>query len=235
MTRIILSLAIALSALWLADSIVSAQNRDDRQQQAKQLLEMAEALAKDGHPDAAEKLKRKAHFLLEGGKQEPGSSAPDSKRQNAQHELGKQLHSLREQQQKLEQSGASEEQRDKVRRAIAETEEKLKHVQGAGHGPGKPGTPGDIPEDRRRAMERIEHVRQAAEHLHAAGLHDVADKLMEQAMQMEQELRQMVEKQEAERAGRDRHAGPQQEIEHLRSELKKAHAELEKLRQKQEK
>ena len=74
--------------------------------------------------------------------------------------------------------------------------------------------------------ERLEHIREAARHLHAAGLHDVADNLMRQAEKLA-----AVERVDRPDNETRRDEGPQlaRRVEELSHALREIHGKMERM------
>ena len=98
-------------------------------------------------------------------------------------------------------------------------------------------------------MHRLENMRVAVDHLHEAGLHDIADHVAERAHGTEREMneqREHLERERIERENRDRenidreqadhrhHHDPMQEVmrqlDELRRQIGHLHGEIEHLR-----
>lgn len=130
------------------------------------------------------------------------------RREVKRRELERQLDSMRQKLKELSAQGRESDARE-VDQHIARLEERRRQLDGSeagesprpeprwGSGPGR--TDAGVGRER---MERIEHVRVAIDHLHAAGLHDVADRL---AMQLEEKVRRI--RQERRRFAPDRREG----------------------------
>jgi len=108
-----------------------------------------------------------------------------------------------------------QEEAAELRQELARREREM------GRQPGRPGPPGrpDEPAPREEMERRLHHMEIAADNLHAAGLHDVAERL-------EQQLGQQRERME--RRGPPR--GVEPPIGRLGEELRRVRAELEELR-----
>lgn len=116
------------------------------------------------------------------------------RREAKRRELERQLDSMRQKLKELSAQGRESDAQE-VDQHIARLEERRRRLDGSeagysprpdpqrGSGPGR--TDAGVGRER---MERVEHVRVAIEHLHAAGLHDVADRL---SMQLEEKLRRI--------------------------------------------
>ncbi|WP_395739577.1 hypothetical protein [Prosthecobacter sp.] len=86
----------------------------------------------------------------------------------------------------------------------------------------KPGSP---------EQERLMHVMEAVEHLHAAGLHEPAENIEKIAQHMRREMEERMKQQQMAREGKPQ-GGPnaQGEMEELRRQLRQVQEEIEKLK-----
>jgi uncharacterized coiled-coil DUF342 family protein len=84
----------------------------------------------------------------------------------------------------------------------------------------------EVPPRLREGFERLEHVRQAVEHLKAAGLHDLAQAAAQQAEGMERDLQAAMEATE-----REQHREQPPELAEIREVLADLRAEIDGLRQ----
>jgi hypothetical protein len=161
---------------------------DARQRLAELTRHLAE-LKEQGKPDAAERVARQIAEIRqrlertageEGGRPKP---APDG-------ELEERLAGMKRRIAELKEAGRS----DEADRLAQEAREMLRRAQGS---------PGDASDPGQGLEHRIGHLRQAAEHLQAAGLDDVAANLMRQSERMAQEAAAARHRQEAQRGEGD--------------------------------
>ena len=158
-------------------------DREPAPPERRELQERLERIKKEiaehqaaGRHEPAEALKREAEKLMQG--------AHRGQPQRQLQELKERIHQLREE-------GRGDEAA-RLEAPARELAERLQRAQGergrlgAGQGPG--------PED---AQRRMQHLRQAIDNLHAAGLHDQAEQVARQAQQLEREAQ-------------SRHPGPEQ-------------------------
>ena len=138
----------------------------------------AAELAESGHGEEAENLERKAMAMLEEAEQLE-RQRPDQGRaeMSEMHEL---LEMLRLEERELEEVGGKEEQLGDIRRKAERIERELHEMSGDGHHEHD-----DSPEG---IASRLEHMRVAVEHLHHAGLHDIAEHVAQRAEATEREL-----------------------------------------------
>ncbi|MCY2996227.1 MAG: hypothetical protein NTY19_51510 [Planctomycetota bacterium] len=135
--------------------------------------EIAEHQAAGRH-EPAEALKREAEKLMQG--------ARNGQAQRQLQELKERIHQLRE-------NGRG----DEAARLEAQARKMAERLQGEQGRQERQG-PGPGPED---AQRRMQHLRQAIDNLHAAGVHDQAEQVARQAQQLEREAQ-------------SRHPGPEQ-------------------------
>jgi hypothetical protein len=107
------------------------------------------------------------------------------------------------------------EQAEKLQRELQGHDGVKKPQKHAEKHPGK-----DMPHLKGPEAERLRHIMQAVEHLHAAGLHEPAKNIEEIAQNLRRELEERMKREQAEAHGKEKHPGEM-----------KAHAELEEMRQ----
>lgn len=121
-------------------------------------------------------------------------------------------------------------QAEKLQHAMREHEgarRPEKHPEG--HGP----MPGKHPE-----AERMEHVMQAVQHLHAAGLHKPAEEIEGIARNMRREIEERMKHEQAEARGREGHRNdgkPHPEMEEMRQQMRRMAEQIEKLQMEMKK
>ena len=86
--------------------------------------------------------------------------------------------------------------------------------------PERPEAPRPVPPDREGIERRMHHFELALENLHAAGLHDLAERLGRERERVVQQLR----------VGPERNPAVQEEIERLRAELNELHRAMQGLK-----
>lgn len=167
--------AIALS-LFTVTAFVWASESDEIQEKARAMQREAAELAERGHGKEAENLERKAAAMLEEAER-LNRRHPD--RRDAEiREMHERLEMLRLEERELEEIGGKEERLGDVRREAERTERELhQHSHDGPHGERGP---------QDEIARRSEHMRAAVEHLHHAGLHEIA----ERAEAAERELRE---------------------------------------------
>lgn len=220
-----------------------ASESDELREKAKSILREAATLAEKGHKDEAEQLQAKAKELLQAAEQRDREqkSADKERRQEDQgpllENLERHLKDLLTKAQQAKESNASKEDLGELQKHIAATKGKIDEIrsqQKRGPDTGRGGPGQEMKMKLAEAMERIQHLRVAAEHLRAAGAAELSQKVTEQAEQMEREARQMKEHLMREMAEHD--GGHPGQVEELRREVQRLRAEVEELRkQKTEK
>ena len=90
--------------------------------------------------------------------------------------------------------------------------------------PERPEAPRPVPPDREGIERRMQHFELAIENLHAAGLHDIAERLARERERVVQQLR----------VGPERNPAVQEEIERLRAELNELHRAMQGLKDRVE-
>ncbi len=150
-------------------------------------------------------------------------------------------------------TGPSPREREEMERHVQELKHEIGHLTEAGHHEeaarleqeahdvlqqlqGNFGPPSEErPDDRE---DRLRHVDAAIEHLHAAGMDEVADRLREQMDDLiEQQRRRLDDRPEdgpRPPARAERPAGPNSVVDELRSQMRDLHCEMDQLRQQVE-
>ena len=75
--------------------------------------------------------------------------------------------------------------------------------------------------------ERMEHVMQAIQHLHAAGLHEPAEGIEQMAQHMRREMEERMRREHAE--GRPSEGKPHAELEEIRQQMRRMAEQIERL------
>jgi len=153
---------------------------DKLREMYRRMAQKAEELQANGHTDEAnavrhqmQELREKASRLERERRGEKGGA--DERRAMLQHHL----EMMRAELKKQAEAGNEERVAD-IKRGIQKMEQELARLSGHEGGPGKPPLPG--------GGERLQHLREAINHLRAAGLNDLADKLSREADGMQQKL-----------------------------------------------
>lgn len=168
--------AIALS-LFTVTAFVWASESDEIREKARAMQREAAELAERGHGEEAENLERKAVAMLE--------EAEHLKRHRPDHpeaeirEMQERLEMLRMEERELEEVGGKKERIADVRHEAERIERELRGLSRGEHREHD-----DSPDSIAR---RLEHMRIAVEHLHHAGLHDIAEHVAERAEATERE------------------------------------------------
>ena len=202
-----ISKALTIALLLGGATVLRASQQDELRDKAKAFQKAAAALAEIGRTQAAEQLELEAQAIIREAERQEGQVRRESPRPDIERELGhlkERLQDLRLKQKKQVEAKASEQDQAVVREQISATERELnafKQRLAGGHQP----HPEFEAQARKieEAARRIHHMRIAAENLKAAGIHDVAVKLTEQADKMEREVREAKERiaRETDRSG----------------------------------
>jgi hypothetical protein len=190
-------------------------------------------------PDAAPRPAREVRERLREARQrevQTRREAPGPEIEQVVNRLKARLQDLREKQKKLVEAKASEQDQTEVREQITRTERELSALRERLAGGREPR---DEFEAQARKIEeagrRIRHIRAAAENLKAAGMDDVAQKLTEQAENMERDVRAARERLAGQREGRGGADPRDAEIRELRQQNERLQAEIRELQEKLEK
>jgi len=196
-------LSVLMSTLLLAFTPVLAANPDEIRVETEKLMDRARQAKSEGRADEAEELVRKAK-QLQGELREGGEKRrPDiEKMERAKREMDE-----------LRKAGRADEAANIERRMVERRFAEL-NARGAAKSEG--------------GEDRVRHVRQAIEHVRAAGLPEVAE-----------HLEQIAQKLAAGESREGGNAAPESEqlkhaIHDLQSGLKGLHAEVQQLRQQLE-
>lgn len=125
------------------------------------------------------------------------------------------------------------EQAEKIQRELHEHEGLKKPEKHAEKHPGK-----EIPPPFKGGPEagRLEHVMQAVQHLHAAGLHEPAQNIEQIAQHMRREMEERMRREQAEAHAKEgKHPGGEKihaEMEEMRQQLRKLAEQIEQLQAK---
>lgn len=231
-------LCLVVSILLGWGAFISAQEPDQLREKARALKQEAAALAKQGRGDAAEQMERQSLQLLReadriaakrGGPEEARSAIEAEIREVKQH-----IQDLMAKEKALGESRAPEVDRAAVREQIAQAHARIAEFRHRLEGRSRP--PEEMEHHARRiaeALEKLQHIRVAAEHLKAAGAHDLAMQLMEKAQAMEKEIAEAKRQVE----GAAGHAADPRDLEmqELRRQNQRLRAELDELRRSREK
>jgi hypothetical protein len=219
--------AIALS-FFAVTTFVGASEWEEIREKANAMQREAAMLAERGQGEEAENLERQAIAMLEEAERLE-RRGPDRRGQDVRvREMQQRLEELRLEERELKEIGGMAERLADVRREAEGVERQLHeltHRGGAKAGP------------QNEMARRLEHMRMAAEHLHQAGLHDIAEEIVKQANAAERELHEQQ---------RPRHDGPMQngpmhndpmhnimrQLEEIRQEVGRLRAEMNELRER---
>jgi hypothetical protein len=233
-----ISKTLILGLLLGGVTALRASAQDDLRDKARAIQKEAAALAEQGRKDAAERLTKEAQELVREAERREAQAKQEAPRPEMEREVGhlkERLQDLLVKQKKLDEANAPERDRAEVREQIAGTERELNAVRerlAAGH-QARPEFEAQV-RMIEEAARRTHHIRVAAENLKAAGIHDLAMKLTEQAEKMEREIGEAKERLAREM---DRPGGPDPrdaEIRELRQQNERLQAQIRDLRQKLE-
>ena len=242
MTHLPRTLLIVSLLMWCSTRLLFADEADELRQRVQALREDAARLAEQGQREPAEQRQREAQKLLEALQLQAAKSGsvenPLDREIAARQER---LQQLAQENERLSASGASKQDRARMKEAIAHVQQEMEELQAARKqqflnvkGPHPEGQP-DVKHGLEEAGRRIQHLRAAAENLQAAGADDLARQLIKQAKSMEQEVRrtkEMISAQMAEQSGREHPEGDiEAQLTELRQEVRRLRAEVGELRQ----
>jgi hypothetical protein len=194
-------------------------NDEARRQELEQLERKLMEVRRNGPPEAIRDIEVAMEKLRHGQREQ--QAAPEEGRRR---KLTEELEALRN---KLRQPPSNDEEMRRYQGAearIAELENLLRQME---HGPGHV----EMNPRHSMIMERIEHLRAAANHLKQADAHDIAQELMRQSEQMQREL------EAARKHGPEGHAHPgplgelHQQLQQMREENEILKREIRELRQ----
>jgi hypothetical protein len=190
---ILVAIAATCSPLY-AQADDEAAERERIIDRLESILRDADELEEAGRLDQAERLRDEAGELKRelGGQREIRDEefrGEVDKRELVLH----QIESLLRKADEFQENGRPD-QADRLRQEASELQREIKvGREDHEHGPHS-----------QEGFERMDHVHQAVEHLHAAGLHDLAEAAAQRAEEMERDLhRQMEERERVERERRE--------------------------------
>lgn len=162
-----------------------AQETEELKVRLRAMRERAAAAQEEGRADEAAAIRREAEELVAKAKRAESATVEEkvgAAQERDVDELRRALRELRAQEEKAAASGAQEELRGIREKARHIEQEIARREVREGEGRPRPQPPGQM-------GERQRHVRVAAEHLRAAGMHDMAEELMRHAERMERAAR----------------------------------------------
>jgi chromosome segregation ATPase len=233
-----ISMAMILALLLGRATALRASQPEELRSKARAFQRAAAALSEIGRTEAAEQLKREAQEIIREAERQESQVKRESPRPEIEREirhLMERLQDLRVKQKKQVEKNASEQDQAVVRERISGTERELRALTerlAAAHQP-RPEFDAQARQIK-EAAQRLHHIRVAAENLKAAGIHDVAVKLTEQADKMERDIREAKERL-ANVMDRSGSPDPRNaEIRELRKQNERLQEEIRELRQKLE-
>lgn len=171
-------IAATLFAALALVPFVFANESDELREKANMMQREAAELAERGRGEEAEHLERKALAMLKEA-EHLEHHHPD-RRKAGMRQMQERLEILRIEERELKGLGREGERLNEVRREAERIERELHEMSHDGHHQDD-----DSPEGITR---RLEHMRVATEHLHHAGLHEIAEHVAERAEATEREL-----------------------------------------------
>jgi len=230
-----ISKSLILVLLIGGTTVLNASAQDELRDKARAIQKEARALAERGRTEAAERLERSARELMEKAERHEPQAKPDAHRPEIGH-LKERLQDLLAKQEQLAKARAPRREQAEIREQIAGTERELNAVRERPEGGHEPRPEFEAHARKiEMAAQRVHHVRVAAENLKAAGMHDLAMKLTEQAEAMEREIGQAKERLARETHRPDGPDAREMEIRELRQQNERLQAELQELRRNLEK
>jgi hypothetical protein len=188
-------------------SFTYAQERDERPEIARNLMEKAQQAKADGRYEEAKELSERAKKL-----QAEGSEA---KTRREGSEPGDKLARVKQEIAELQRNGKREEA-ERLQHQLDETR--------------KGESRGDVRSPEGEGQERLRHVAQAIEHLRAAGLTDMAKNLEQQARRMRAELEQRGDGEHRQKTRRV-HGNAGADVQELRERVEQLAREVDKVRE----
>jgi hypothetical protein len=174
-----IKLATVLFSLLLVTATALASEADELREKAEAMQREAAELAEHGHKEEATNLKRRAMEMLEQAERLQ-HHRPDQRKAEIM-ELRELLEKLRQEEKKISGIAGERERLDDVRREAKQVEMELRELSRQ-----PPHEHDAAPQD--EIARRLEHMRIAVDHLHEAGLHDIAEHVAERAEATEREL-----------------------------------------------
>jgi flagellar biosynthesis/type III secretory pathway chaperone len=231
-------LATVTIALLAAAALVWASESDELREKAEAMHREAAELAERGHLREAGELKEKAAALLEEAEHlERGHADP---RQREIAELKQLLERLHQEQERLREEAGAGERLAELRRKTEQVEHELHELLQPRREPHrephrKPHREQPFGQD--EIARRLEHMRIAVEHLHQAGLHEIAEHVAQRAEATERELHEHARR-EHEPTEHGPHPGPDavheimKQLDALRHEVGRLRDEVNELRER---
>jgi hypothetical protein len=208
-------LFLSAIAVLTTATVVWASDSDELRVKAEAMHREAVELAEKGHEKEAANLKRKAMAMLEEAERLerdlPNRPHPEIVL------LKRRLETLRQEEQKLEEAAGEGDRLAHVRSAAKRTEAEIRHLSHGSH------DEDDAP--RNEVAHRLEHMRIAVDHLKMAGLHDIAEHVVQRAEATERELHEKHQHHEG-----DAMHEIMKQLDELRHEVGRLHDEVSELR-----
>lgn len=226
-------LLLSVSVASAGESDVLRERAGDLKRKAAQLMESGEKEATQRLIQEARELGERAQMLDRQEKAEQAKESPERREQELQrlHARMKELHVAHRD---LWAANAPEEELVDIRFHIRKLEAVIAEKGGLPHSRRDhgPGSPPEALQHLERQLHRIEHIRNAADHLQAADMPDIAGDLRVKSQHMEREAREMLEHLEKQSATLPPPPPPpEKSVERaLREEIEALRREVESLR-----
>lgn len=188
------STALLILGMGSPPALGAEANPRELREKAESLQRMARKLKAEGKHDQAQEVLRKAmEVRAEADRLQQAGGPPEQSRRPRPEELKQRLEQARAQLKEAREAG-KEEEAARLERQVGRMEavlersdrpvpERLRPPREAGPGPGFPGAPMERPE-----LQQLRHLEAAIGNLHAAGLHEPAERLAQQAREMREKL-----------------------------------------------
>ncbi len=233
-----------MAGLLLGLNVAGASEADQLRERAGDLKRKAAELMQRGEKETAQRLLEeatqlgdRAQMLDREEKMQRGKAMPEAERRERElqhlHARLKDLHAANHE---LWTSDAPEEELLDIRHHIQQVEARIAERRGHHRPHAEPGTHQEALHHLEGQLHRIEHLRNASEHLQAADMPDLAQSLREKSMQMEHAVKERLEQLENEATVLPQAPQPPAKSveEALRQEVKALRNEIEKLRQQRQ-
>ena len=212
-----IKLASLVFSMLLFAATAFASESDEIREQAKAMQREAAELAKHGRHEEAEDLKRQALAMLEEA--EHIHRHRHDRRKTEMMEMKELLKELRHEEKKIAALPGEEERLADIRKEAEHVQRELRELSGHPH------HEHDVTQH--EIGRRLEHMRIAVDHLHEAGLPDIANHVAERAEATERELHQHHE-----RHGGDVMHQIMKQLDELRHDVRRLRDEVDELRRK---
>ena len=237
---------VVVTGLLLGMNVAHAGEADELRERAGDLKRKAAELMQRGEKETAQRLIEeakqlgdRAQMLDREEKMQRGKAMPEAERRERElQHLHARLKDLHAASHELWASDAPEEELLDIRHHIQKVEAMIADRMGHRRPHAEPGAGGrqETLHHLEGQLHRIEHLRNASEHLQAADMPDLAQALREKSMQMEHAVKERLEQLEKEATLMPSAPQPTAKSveDALRQEVKALRNEIEKLRQQRQ-